>query len=277
MHGWTGAITAGATIVRSTDSVTSFTAGIALARLIAHRGLSAPRNPHNLQPHRDLRQGHLARHPPDHPALALACRHQDQHLPRRRRTRLVLHPRLYALANTAFDHNYLSGPGPPAALRRRRRLDARPNRHQQLDLKADIHYERQSFFGQPEVNLIGSIFGEAYHRDLPHKIVFTQAADYIPSWNNSQAYSAMFTAGIVLPTWKRLGASTSPSPTTTSTTRRPVTRQTPSSSSPASPTPSSSTGKLASCADENGKRRAPQEILVKPRSASNPHKHWRKS
>ncbi len=207
MHGWNGAITAGATIVRATDSVTSFTLGMTLARLSptvdylprhtrttfnlieTYGKATSPVIPQTIPPS------------PSPVVTKTSIFHADAERD------WYFTPRLYALANTAFDHNFSQG------------LDLQQlygggvgwtpvqTEHQQLDLKADVHYERQSFFGQPEVNLIGSIFGEAYRHDLPHKIVFNQAADYVPSWNNSQAYSAMFTAGIVLPTWKRLGAS----------------------------------------------------------------------
>jgi len=206
-HAWNGAITAGATIVRATDNITSFTFGMSLARLSpsvdylprhtrttlnlieTYGKATSPVIPHTLPPS------------PSPVVTKTSIFHADAERD------WYFTPRLYALANAAFDHNYSQG------------LDLQQlygggigwtpiqTEHQQLDLKADIHYERQSFFAQPELDLIGSIFGEAYRHDLPHKIIFTQAADYVPSWNNSQAYSAMFTAGIALPTWKRLGAS----------------------------------------------------------------------
>ena len=207
LHAWNGTITAGATIVRATDNITSFTAGIALARLSptvdylprhtrttfnlieTYGKATSPVIPQTIPPS------------PSPVVTKTSIFHADAERD------WYFTARLYALANTAFDHNFSQG------------LDLQQlygggigwtpiqGEHQQLDLKADIHYERQSFFAQPDLDLIGSIFGEAYHHDLPHKIVFTQAADYTPSWNNSQAYSAMFTAGIALPAWKRLGAS----------------------------------------------------------------------
>ena len=206
-HAWNGSITAGATLVRSTDNITSFTLGMSLARLSptvdylprhtrttlnlieTYGKATSPVIPQTIPPS------------PSPVVTKTSIFHADAERD------WYFTPRLYALANTAFDHNFSQG------------LDLQQlygggigwtpiqEERQQLDLKADVHYERQSFFAQPEVDLIGSIFGEAYRRSLPRKIVFTQAADYIPSWNNSKAYSAMATVGIVLPTWKRLGAS----------------------------------------------------------------------
>jgi hypothetical protein len=205
-HAWNGAITAGATIVRATDNITSFTAGIALARLSPTVDY-LPRHTRTtfnlIETYGKATSPVIPQTVPPSPSPVVtktSIFHADAERD------WYFTPRLYALANTAFDHNFSQG------------LDLQQlygggigwtpiqTEHQQLDLKADIHYERQSFFAQPEQDLIGSIFGEAYRRSLPRKIVFTQAADYVPSWNNSKAYSAMFTAGIVLPTWKRFGA-----------------------------------------------------------------------
>jgi hypothetical protein len=205
MHGWNGAITAGATLVRATDSITSFTAGIALERLSP----SVEYLPRHTRTTFNLIETYGKATSPVIPQTIplspspVVTKTSIFHTDAERDWYFT--PRLFALANVAFDHNFSQG------------LDLQQlygggigwtpiqSDKQQLDLKADVHYERQSFFAQSELDLIGSIFGESYHRTLPRKIVFTQAADYIPSWNNSQAYSAMAMVGVVLPTWKRLG------------------------------------------------------------------------
>jgi hypothetical protein len=75
-----------------------------------------------------------------------------------------------------------------------------------LDVKADVHYERQNFQPPTESNdLIGSTFTELYHRNLPAKIVFTESGSYIASWNELRDYSAIGAAGLQLPVYKRLG------------------------------------------------------------------------
>jgi hypothetical protein len=52
-------------------------------------------------------------------------------------------------------------------------------------------------------DLIGSSFTELYHRNLPAKIVFTESGTFIPSWNDPSIYSAVFAAGLQIPTYKR--------------------------------------------------------------------------
>jgi Protein of unknown function, DUF481 len=205
-HGWNGAITAGATLVRSTDNNTTFTAAVTLARLSPTVDF-LPRHTRTtfnlLETYGKATSPVIPQTVPLSPSPVItktSIFHTDAERD------WYFTPRLYALANTAFDHNYAQG------------LDLQQlygggigwtpiqEDKQQLDLKADIHYERQTFFAQPDLDLIGSIFGETYRRNLPGKLVFNQAAGYIPAWNDSKAYSAMATVGIVLPTWKRLGA-----------------------------------------------------------------------
>jgi len=91
---------------------------------------------------------------------------------------------------------------------------------QELDLKADLHYEKQQFItGQvnggaspatvPSQNLIGSTIFEGYHRNLPKKMVFTETANILPAFNDATAYSANLMASLTIPVFKRLSASVS--------------------------------------------------------------------
>ncbi len=75
---------------------------------------------------------------------------------------------------------------------------------QEFDLKADVHYERQDFQPPtPGKDLVGSSFTELYRRNLPAKIIFTETGTFIPAWNNFDAYSAIFGAGLQIPAYKR--------------------------------------------------------------------------
>ena len=72
---------------------------------------------------------------------------------------------------------------------------------QELDLKFDIHYERQQYFVTPGIvppppltpskNLIGADFGDTYMLKLPHGLVFNQTAVITPAFNQTNAYSAV--------------------------------------------------------------------------------------
>lgn len=207
MHGWNGAITAGATLVRATDNITSFTAAITLARLSPTVDY-LPRHTRTtfnlLETYGKATSPVIPQTIPPSPSPVItktSIFHADAERD------WYFTPRLYALANTAFDHNFSQGLNLQQLYGGGIGWTPIQEEKQQLDLKADVHYERQSFFAQPDEDLIGSIFAESYRRSLPRKIIFTQVGDYIPAWNNSKAYSAMFGIGIVLPTWKKFGAS----------------------------------------------------------------------
>ena len=71
-----------------------------------------------------------------------------------------------------------------------------------------MQYEKQSFeTPASNENLIGSTFSETYHRNLPHKLVFTESLSVLPSWNELHAYSANGSVRLLMPVFKRLGLS----------------------------------------------------------------------
>ena len=61
----------------------------------------------------------------------------------------------------------------------------------------------------PSVNLIGTTFFEGYTRNLPQKMLFTESVNYLPAWNDFNAYSMNLNAALSLPVFKRLAATIS--------------------------------------------------------------------
>lgn len=211
-QGWSGSITGGATIVRATDNTTSFTAGIAIARVVPSVTYLPTRNrtTFNLIETYGKATSKVIPPPPvQNPPLPTdtitktSIFHSDAERDQ------YFSPRLYALADVSFDHNFAQGLNLQEIFGGGIGCTAIQTARQQLDLKADIHYERQSLATGPAPNLIGTIFGEAYHRNLAHKIVFTQSGNFTPAWNEPKDYSAMVTGALVLPTYKRLSTSLS--------------------------------------------------------------------
>jgi hypothetical protein len=209
-HGWSGSVTGGATIVRSTDDNTSFTAGIALARVVPSVTYLPTRQRMTFNLIETYGKATSKVIPP--PSL------QTPPLPTETITKTSIfhsdgehdwyfNPRIYGLADFAFDHNFAQGLDLQQIYGGGIGYTAIQTAKQQLDVKADVHYERQLFQSGPNPNLIGTIFGEAYHRNLPHTIVFTESGNFTPAWNEPSDYSAMATAALVLPTYKRLSTS----------------------------------------------------------------------
>ena len=219
LHGWNGVVTGGATVVRATQNGTTLTAGISLVRMVpqvswlppdnrttfnlteSYGKLTTPIIPPPVQPA-----------PPTPPVattdvVKTSIFHTDAERDE------YFSPRLYALGDVAFDHNFSQGLQFQQVYGGGIGWTAIVDAKQELDLKADIHYESQQFIqtpgtaNQPNINMIGSTFAETYRRNLPHKILFTEAGDILPGWSNSNAYSANATATIALPVYKRLSAS----------------------------------------------------------------------
>jgi len=204
-YAWNGSVHGGATVVRSTDNGTTYTTGLSLVRAIPAVPFLPARNRTSF----DLQEtyGKLTSPvipqttPPSPPSIAVTSifhthAERDQYFT----------PRLFALAQIGFDHNYAQGLNLQETFGSGIGWTTLKSGKQQLDLKADLHYEKQTFqTASSDQNLVGSTLSEAYHRNLPRKLVFTESASVLPAWNNSSAYSANGLLGLVMPVFKRLG------------------------------------------------------------------------
>jgi hypothetical protein len=203
--GWKGTITGGATIVRSTQDSTNLTAGVALIRAIPTVPYlpARTRTTFNLlETYGKLTEPTIPQTTPPTPTAEAKTSifHTDAEHDR------YLSSRLYALVGTSFDHNFSQGLNLQQIYGGGIGFTAIMDPKQELDVKADVHYERQNF--QPPTvsdNLIGSTFTELYHRNLPAKMVFTESGSYIAAWNTLSDYSAIGAAGLQLPVYKRFG------------------------------------------------------------------------
>ena len=114
--------------------------------------------------------------------------------------------RFYALVQTTFDHNYSQGLDLQQLYGFGAGWTPMQTARQQLDLKADVHYEKQQFeTAASNENLIGASFAEAYRRTLPRKVVLTQTANVLPAFNVARAYSANASVILAMPLFRRFG------------------------------------------------------------------------
>jgi hypothetical protein len=208
-YGWNGAITGGATLVRATDYGETFTAGIALVRAIPAVPFLPARNRTSfnlLETYGKLTSPVIPQTTPPTPAAVTLTSifHTDAERDE------YFSPRFFALAQTAFDHNYSQGLNLQQVFGTGVGWTPVKNGKQQLDLKATVQYEKQAFqTASSNQNLIGSTLSEAYHRNLPYKLVFTESASALPAWNNTNAYSANGTVMLAMPVFKRLSLTVS--------------------------------------------------------------------
>ncbi len=206
--GWNGSVTGGATIVRSTTTGTTLTAGLSLLRALPTVAWLRPRNRTTLNIAESYGKttspGAIPQTTPATPSVTTLTSifHADSERDE------YFTPRFYALGDLSFDHNYAQGLQLQQVYGGGVGWTPIKSGKQQLDVKADLHYEKQQFIAStsPSADIIGSTIFEAYRRNLPRKIVFTQTANILPAFNNASAYSANLLASVSMPVFKRLSA-----------------------------------------------------------------------
>jgi hypothetical protein len=201
-YGWHGAVSGGITLIESTQTGQNYNAAVNLVRLIPSVDFLPPRTRSTinvLETYGKIDQPFIPQTPPI-PASVTKTNifHADAEHDK------YFTERLYGLVGASFDHNYSQGLNLQQIYGIGLGWTVIKTPVQEFDVKADIHYERQNFQPPtPSNDLVGSSFTELYHRNLPAKIIFTESGTFIPAWNNSNAYSAVFAAGLQLPTYKR--------------------------------------------------------------------------
>ncbi len=213
---WNGQASGGATLVRSTTSATTLTAGLNLVRGLPGVPWMPARNRTTVDVNesygKNTSPGAIPQTVPPTPDVTTLSSifHADAERDE------YFSPRFYALADTSFDHNYAQGLQLQQVYGGGVGWTPIQSPKQQLDVKVDVHYEKQEYITTPvngtvvtttpTTNLIGSTIFESYHRNLPKKLVFTEVATILPAFNDSNAYSANGTATLAIPVFKRLSA-----------------------------------------------------------------------
>jgi hypothetical protein len=212
-HGWDGAVTGGVTVLQSTSYGQTFTAAASLIRLVPSVAYLPPRTRTTfnvLETYGKLTQPTVPQTTPPTPDAVAKTNifHTDFEHDK------YITPRFYMLGDLAFDHNFAQGLNFQQIYGVGAGYTVLQTAVHQLDVKGDIHYERQNFIqyappllSTPNQNLIGSTVGEAYKRILPGKILFTESGTYIQSWNNTDAWSAIGAFGLALPVYHRFSLS----------------------------------------------------------------------
>lgn len=202
-YGWNGSISGGITLVESTQTGQTYNAAVNLVRLVPTVSFLPPRTRSTinvLETYGKITQPVIPQTTPPTPDTVAKTNifHADAEHDK------YFTSKVYALVGASFDHNFAQGLNLQQIYGVGLGWTVIQTPKQEFDVKADVHYERQNF--QPptvSTDLVGSSFTELYRRNLPAKIIFTESGTFIPSWNDFSAYSAIFGAGLQLPTYKR--------------------------------------------------------------------------
>ena len=199
---WNGTVTAGATIVRATQDAQTLAGALNLAR-------SAPGVPW-LAPHNrtlvDFLGSYGKQSQPGTPDIKTAIYHADGEQD------FYLSPRLYALANAAFDHNFSQGLDLQQIYGGGLGYTVVKTPAQELDVKAQAQFETQAFGIVPgttdtttmaSTKLFGATFAENYMRKWK-AVTVSQQLELIPAFNITQDYSGIASLGAAVPLYKRL-------------------------------------------------------------------------
>lgn len=205
-HGWTGAVTAGATLVEATQKNRAFSGAVTLLRSVPSVTWLNPRNRTSLN--FSASYGKLTQ--PDTPTVKTDVYHLDTERDE------YFSPSFYVFGAAAFDHNFSQGLDLQQTYGGGVGWTLIKDDYQQFDLKASVNYVSQLFQNantdqnpgvenpNQDQNLFGSTFAETYNRKLPRDILFNEQISIMPAWNNLDAYSASGTANLSLPVYKKL-------------------------------------------------------------------------
>lgn len=210
--GWNGGATLGITAVKATENQFSLAASLGLTRVIPSVSWLSPRNRTEFdfaesygkitQPAYTAANGTLVPSTYTKSSILHFGGERDQYVS----------TRAYYLGSVSFDHNYSQSLDLQQIYGIGIGYTAIKSPKQELDFKATVQYERQSFANTvppaaSSQNLIGSTFGAAYLRHVTKGITFTQQALYIPAWNNTSAWSFNESDTLALPVYKNFSFS----------------------------------------------------------------------
>ncbi len=198
MNGWVGAITAGVSLVEATQKNQNITTGIALVRSVPGVDWLPPSSRTTL----DFSNSYGKVTQPGTPDVKTSIYHADAEQDE------YLSQKLYGFGHLSFDHNFSQGLDLQSLFGGGLGYTILKDKVQELDAKADLHYEKQQFeTSSLNLNLFGSEFGETYLRKLPKNMIFNEGIVYDASWNDTHAYSWQGTLGLAAPISKKFSLS----------------------------------------------------------------------
>lgn len=212
LDGWAGTAQGGASLVRATQNSTSFNGGISLVRTVPQISWLPARSRTSI----DYTQSYGTVSQPATTPVETNIFHAEAEQDR------YVTPRAFAFVSATFDHNFSSNLDLQSAYGGGAGLTLLKNAVRTLDLKADAHYEKLTYFDNltspaattQNQNLFGSTFSEKYLQYLPHGLVLNEFGSLSPSWYQSDssasqpnAYSAHVNASLGFPLFKGLGFS----------------------------------------------------------------------
>jgi hypothetical protein len=198
---WSGAITAGASLVEATQQARTFTGSVAFVRAIPQENWLDPRNRTLI----DFSASDGYEIQPNQPTIKTDIIHFDAE-----RDEYFRGKDLYGFVQTALDHNFSQGLTLQSNLGGGIGYTVIKKGNETLDFKGSITYLKQDFrTSASNTNLIGSTFNESFMRKTTHGILFLQQISITPAWSILNDYSASASGSVAVPVYKRFAFTTS--------------------------------------------------------------------
>jgi hypothetical protein len=193
---WKGSVTAGATVVVSTQQSRTYTGAVSLMRVIPADSSLAPRNRTTLN--LSASDGSLTQ--PGSPTLKTEIFHGDAE-----RDQYLSGSKLFYFGQLAFDHNFAQGLRLQQTYGAGLGWTAIKTATESLDFKASMDYIQERFFiASQNQNLVATNFAETFNRTFDHGITLTEQLSVLPAWNNLNAWQAAASTALSIPVYKRL-------------------------------------------------------------------------
>jgi len=194
IHAWTGAVTAGASLVQATQQSRTFTGGVSLVRAIPIESNLPARNRTTFN--FAVSDGRVLQ--PNTPTIKTEIVHADAE-----RDEYLNESRVFAFGQLAFDHNFSQGLTLQQNYAGGIGWTAIKRANETLDVKGSIGYIHQEFTDSAEnKSLLASNFAEAFLRKFGGA-TFTEQLTVTPTWNNLNSWLASANAALNLPVYKR--------------------------------------------------------------------------
>jgi hypothetical protein len=210
-HGWVGGLTLGATLVESTQTSETLTGAMNLVRTQPSVDWLQPRNKTIFDA--TATYGLLTQ--PFIAGVQAASSAKTNILHGDIERDQYLTPHFYYLFDASADHNIGSGLQVQQIYGGGAGYSVIREKNRTLDVKGDIHYQRQEFYPSAafpsgeSLNLIGASIGELFMQKLTKGLVFNESGTVLPAFNTPagqpSAWSAQIIAGLLFPVYKNLG------------------------------------------------------------------------
>ena len=214
LYGWTGTVTAGATLVESTNSAETYTGAATLMRAVPAISWLPPVSKTMLNLSGTYGLAKQAQISSGATIIQPASTTKTDILHGGAEYDKYWSTAFFGFVNAGADHNYGSGLRMQQAYGGGVGWTILRNPKNELDLKAEMQYEQQQFYngassmlGTPTLNLATAAVTQTLKQRFEHGLVLNEYMTLTPAFNVTQAYSAVANAMLTFPLYKRINFS----------------------------------------------------------------------